>query len=91
MCFGGRRAANQQWQVNLLSLEFRGYSDHLIERRRDQATQPNDVDLFFYSGFDDFIDRYHDAEINDIVVVTLEHDTNNVLAYIVHVTFDRCH
>jgi hypothetical protein len=43
------------------------------------------------AGFDDFIDRYHDAEINDIVVVTLEHDTNNVLAYIVHVTFDRCH
>ena len=91
MCFGGRRAADEQWQGNFLSLEFRGHRDHLVERRRDQATQPNDVDLFFDSGFDDFIDRHHDAEINDIVVVTLKHNTNNVLAYIVHITFHRCH
>jgi hypothetical protein len=42
-CFDGRRAADQQRQVEAASLHLARDVDHLVERRRDQAREPDDV------------------------------------------------
>ena len=42
-------------------------------------------------GLQDFRRRHHDAEIDHLVVVALEHDADDVLADIVHVAFHRRH
>ena len=42
-------------------------------------------------GFEDLRRRHHDAEIDDLVVVALEHDADDVLADVVHVALHRRH
>src|SRR5207302_6869180 len=39
----------------------------------------------------DFLRRYHDAEIDDFVIVALKHDADDVLADIVDVAFNGGH
>ena len=41
--------------------------------------------------FQDFRRRHHDAEIDDLVIVALEHDADDVLADVVHVALDGRH
>ena len=64
---------------------------HLVERRRDQAGQADDVDLLVARGLEDLLRRHHDAEVDDLVVVAGEHDADDVLADVVHVALDRRH
>ena len=42
-------------------------------------------------GVEDLLRRNHDAEIDDLVIVALEHDADDVLADVVHVALDRRH
>ena len=39
-------------------------------------------------GVEDLLRRHHDAEIDDLVIVALEHDADDVLADVVHVALD---
>ena len=61
---------------------------HLVERRRDQAGQADNVGILRLGGLQDLRRRHHHAEIDDLVIVALEHDADDVLADIVHVALD---
>ena len=87
----GRRAADQQRNVEALALHLGGHMHHLVERRRDQAGQADDVDLSVARRLQDLRRRHHDAEIDDLVIVAGEHDADDVLADVVDIALDRRH
>ena len=64
---------------------------HLVERRRDQAGEADDVDLLVACRLKDLRRRHHDAEIDDLVIVAGEHDADDVLADVVDVALDGRH
>ena len=63
----------------------------LVERGRDQAGQPDEVGVLLLRRLEDFRRRHHHAEIDDLVIVALEHHADDVLADVVHVPLDRGH
>ena len=77
--------------VEALALHLGGNKAHLVERRRDEAGQADDVDLLALGGLEDFRCRHHDAEVDHLVVVALEHDADDVLADVVHIALHRRH
>ena len=83
------RAANQQRQRKALPLHLFGDVDHLIQRRRNQARQPDNIGLLFDGGFQDFVARHHHAEVDNLVVIALQHHADDILADVVHVAFYR--
>ena len=56
-----------------------------------RPAQPHDVGLLIDSGLQQAIDRHHDAEVDDLVVVAPEHDADDVLADVVYVALDCGH
>ena len=84
-------AADEERQLQPLALHFLRYGAHFIEARRDQAGEANNVDFLTPCRVDDLGDRSHDAEIDHLVVVTLQHHADDVLADVVHVALDRRH
>ena len=84
-------AADQQRQFETLPLHFGRHVAHLVERRRDQPGQTDDVGLLGARGLQNLRRRHHDAEIDDLVIVAREHDADDVLADVVHVALDRRH
>ena len=83
-----RRPADQQRHLEALPLHLGRDVAHLVERRRDQAGEADDIRLLGDGGLQDFFRRHHHAEIDHIVVVALEHDADDVLADVVHVALD---
>ncbi len=81
-------AADEQRNIEALPLHLGGDVAHFVERRRDQARQSDDIGLLLDRGFEDFLHRHHDAKIDHVVVVALEHDADDVLADIVDVALD---
>ena len=61
---------------------------HLLERGRDQAGKADRVGVLALRGIEDRLRRHHDAEVEHVVVVALEHDRHDVLADVVHIAFD---
>ena len=62
---------------------------HLVQRGRDQAAETDDVGVLLARRLQDLLCRHHDAEVDDVVVVALEHDADDVLADVVDVALDR--
>ena len=62
-----------------------GDVDHLVERRRDQPREPDDVAALLVGRVEDPVGRDHDAEVDDLVVVAAEDDPDDVLADVVDV------
>ncbi|CCJ86418.1 hypothetical protein BN133_2795 [Cronobacter dublinensis 582] len=87
MRFGGGGTANQQRQRKALALHLFRHVNHLIERRRNQPGQPDDIGVLFARGFEDFIGWHHHAEIDNLVVVALEHHADDIFADVMHVAF----
>ena len=87
----GRRATDQERLLHAQTLHLVRDVRHLLERRRDEAGQPDDVGLPVARGVEDFLCRNHDAEVDHVEVVALEHDADDILADVVHVAFDRRH
>src|SRR6185369_13204340 len=52
---------------------------------RDQPGQPDDIGAFGFRRLDDLGGGHHDAEVDDLEVVTLQHDADDVLADVVDV------
>ena len=84
----GGGAADQQRHLHALPLHFAGQKTHLVERGRDQAGQPDDVGAFGLGGLDDLGGGHHDAEVDHLEIVTLQHDADDVLADVVDVALD---
>src|SRR5258705_1166002 len=87
----GGGAADQQRHAHALALQLAGQKTHLVERGRDQAGEPDDVGAFGLRGLDDFCGRHHDAEIDHLEIVTLQHDADDVLADVVDVALHGGH
>ena len=64
---------------------------HLLERRRDEPGQPDEVGVRLARRLEDPLDRDHDAEVDDLVVVAGQDDAHDVLADVVDVALDRGH
>ena len=87
----GRGAADQQRNVEALALHFVSDMHHLIQRRRDQAGQADDVGLVLARGVENFLRRRHHAQIDHLIAVALQHHADDVLADVVHVALHRRH
>ena len=87
----GRRAADEERDLEALALQPRGEADHLVERGGDQAGEPDEVGVVLLRCLDDLLGRHHDAEVDDLVVVALEDDADDVLADVVDVSLHGRH
>ncbi len=84
-------AADHQRQAEALALHFLGDVDHLVQRRRDQAGEADDVALLGDGGLQNLLRRHHHAHVDHVVTVTAEHHADDVLADVVHVAFHCGH
>ena len=82
------RAADEQRNLETSALHLARDVNHLVQRRRDQTAQADDVGIFRFRAFQDFFARHHHAEVNHLVVVAGQHHTDDVLADVMHVAFD---
>ena len=87
----GGGAADHQRNGEAQPLHFLGDMDHLVQRGRDEAGQADDVDLVLAGRIENLLARLHDAEIDHVKAVALQHDADNVLADVMHVALDRRH
>ena len=90
---GARRggATDQQRDLQPLTLHLDGEVDHLVQGRRDQARQPDDVGVVLLGRVQDLLGRHHHAEVDHFVVVALQDDSDDVLADVVDVALDGRH
>ena len=84
-------AADNQRDIKALALHLLGDVNHLVERRRDEAGEADDVAIFLAGRGENFLAGDHDAKVDNLVVVTSENDAHDVLADVVHVALDRGH
>ena len=87
----GRRAADQQGNVQSGPVHFLGHVGHLGQGRSDQPTEPDDVHLLLPGCFDDPFHGNHHAQIYDLVVVAAQHHGHDVLADVMHVALHCGH
>ena len=83
-----RGPADEQRQADMAALHLLRDEDHLVERRRDEAAQADDVRVLVERGLQNAIAGHHHAQIDDLVAVAAQHDADDVLADIVHVALD---
>ncbi len=81
-------AADQKRQVEAFALHLGRDVAHLVERWRDQTRQADDIHLPLARGVEDLLGGDHDAQIEHLVIVALEHDADDVLADVVNVALD---
>ena len=62
---------------------------HFVERRRDQARQPDHVGFLAPCRLENVVTGHHDAQVHDFEVVALQNDADDVLADVVDVALDR--
>ena len=84
----GRRAADEEGNVEALALHLGGDVNHLVERGGDEAGKTDRVRFPLARDGENLRRRRHHAEIDDLVVVAGEHDADDVLADVVHVALD---
>ena len=84
-----RRAADQQRQLEPAPLHLLRHVHHLVERRRDEPGEPDEVAVLVHRGVEDLVGVDHDAEVDHLVVVAAEDDPDDVLADVVDVALDR--
>jgi len=87
----GGGAADQQRQGEAAAVHLPGDMHHLVERGRDEAGEADEIGLFFARGGEDLFAWHHHPEVDDLVVVAGEHDADDVLADVVHITLDGGH
>ena len=86
MHFRRGRATDQQRDVEFLALQFASNVTHLLQRGCDQARYANQVSLLCPRSLEDGFSRYHNAEVDDLVTVTLQNHGDDILANIMNVT-----
>ena len=86
---GRGRAADQKRNRELPAGHLLGHRHHLVEGRRDESRQPDRVGAQLHRDIEDLLRGHHHAEVVDLIVVAAEHDSDDVLADVVHVALDR--
>ena len=87
----GGRSADQQRLAVTQALHLFRHVHHLVERRGDEARQPDEIRALPLGGLEDALAGHHDAQVDDFEVVALEHNADDVLADVMHVALDRGH
>ena len=82
------RPADQERSIERQALHLFGDVHHLVERRSDEATQSDDVDLLFARGLQNLLAWHHHTEIDDLVIVALQHHAHDLLADVVDIPLD---
>ena len=90
MLTGGRGPTDQQRQLESAALHLLRDADHLVERRRDQPREPDDVAVLLECSVEDAVGRDHDPEVEHLVPVAAEDDPHDALPDVVHVTLHGC-
>ena len=85
------RAADQERDDQPRTLHLARDVDHLVERRRDQTAQPDQVRVLLAGRFQDPVRRNHHAEIDDLEIVAFQNHAHDVLSDVVDVALDRRH
>ena len=88
---GRGRAADQQGDLQAPPLHLLPDEHHLVEGGGDEAGQANRVGLMLHRRVDDPVRRNHDAKVDHLVIVALQHDADDVLADVVHVALHGRH
>jgi hypothetical protein len=88
---GGRRPADEQRYVEAFALQLPGIVDHLVQRGRYKAGEPDGVSALLSGGLKDLRGRHHDAKIYDLEVVALQHNPDDVLSDVVYIALDGSH
>ena len=88
---GRSRATDHQRQIHFQALHFFCHVHHFIQRRGDQTTQANQVNIFLFGLFQNFCRGHHHAHIDDFEVIALQHHADNVFTNVVHIAFYRGH
>ena len=70
-------------------LHFAGDMHHFVQRWRDQPAEADDVNRLFRRYPQNFLAGHHYPQVDDLVVVTLQHHTHNILADIVYIPLYR--
>ena len=79
------RATDEQRELEAQSLHLAGDVLHLVERGRDEAAQADEVGLLRHRAIENLLAWHHHAHVDDLVVITSQHDADDVLADVVHV------
>ena len=82
-----RRAADEQRLLEGTAFHFLRDVRHLVERWRDESAEADDVRADLDGFVQNFVARDHHAHVHDLVVVTRQHDADDVLADVMHVAF----
>src|SRR5258708_30981149 len=80
---------DQKRQLEALTFHLSSHMYHLVERRSDQPAESDHVRLFRLGAFEDLFAGDHHAHVDDFVVIAGKHNADNILAYVMNVTFDR--
>jgi hypothetical protein len=75
-----RRTADEQRNPEAAALHLARDEHHLVQRRRDETREADDVHLLRDGLVQNLRRRRHHAEVDHLVVVALQHDTDDVLA-----------
>ena len=85
MGLGRCRPANEQRQLHAAPLHLLADINHLVEARRNETRQANHIDIMLNRGVENFIAGHHDAEVDNIITVTLENHADDIFADVMHV------
>ena len=89
--WAGRGPADQKRDRKALPLHFRGHMGHLFKAWSDQAREADHVHLMLFGGFQNLIALAHHADVDDVIVITAQNHTHDVLADIVYIALDGGH
>ena len=88
----GGGPANQQRDFahakKLVFLHFGRHVLHFFEARGDEARQANQVGALHLGARQNFMAGHHDAHVDHLKVVALQHHGDNVFANVVHIALD---
>ena len=85
-----RRAADEERDFETGALHLFRDVHHLIERRRDESAEADQVRVLLLRASKDFVARHHHAHVDDLVVITRQHHADDILADVVDIAFHRC-
>ena len=85
----GGRATDQQRHIPAFFLHRSRNDNHLLQRRRDQAAQTDDVRITLLRFRQNRFARHHHTQVDHSEIVAAQHDGDNVLSNVVNVSFDR--